>query len=352
MKATILSTVVALIFFSSCIDLQNEPSPIQFTRTDETLNVSEEIHLRSVKYFPIPDKQRNMVMALMPIPKNWELSNNIKENVFLEGPNALKVFYIMGNEFVYTQNHGLNQMYAEIGMNVKPIESFEQVLEQLKGFAKQGGARFIRQYDLPQFVQKDFNYDQQIYKATPEQRQFKVVATEWEDDNGLMSLAIIHYTVAQNRYGYTWGYNMEAMEAKSTHFEVEKRNYLNALLNTQMNTSWITTINNQNRQTMQQQTAAHNTRMQGLRAQGQQIIAAGKQHDAMTTSNHEKFMKYIKDEITVTSPSTGQSYNVDMGSNHYWINDQNQLITSNDATYNPNANNIVQGEWVEAQINY
>ncbi len=98
--------------------------------------------------------------------------------------------------------------------------------------------------------------------------------------------------------------------------------------------------------------AGHQQRMAALRSQGDQIIAAGKQHDAMTTSTHQKFMDGLNDRVSITNPSNGQSYKVDLGSNHYWINDNNQLITSDNANYNPNGDLNTNSTWVEAQINY
>ncbi len=62
-------------------------------------------------------------------------------------------------------------------------------------------------------------------------------------------------------------------------------------------------------------------------------------------------MDGLNDGVNVTNPSNGQTYKVDLGSNHYWINDNNQLITSDNANYNPKGDLNVNGTWTEAQIN-
>jgi len=49
----------------------------------------------------------------------------------------------------------------------------------------------------------------------------------------------------------------------------------------------------------------------------------------------QKFRDSLNDRISVTNPSRGNSNKVNLCSNHYWINKNNQLITSDNANYNP-----------------
>lgn len=54
----------------------------------------------------------------------------------------------------------------------------------------------------------------------------------------------------------------------------------------------------------------------------------------------------IREEETVNY--NGNSYQVDAGADQYWMNSNNEYIMSNDAFYNPNADNSVNNyDWQE-----
>ena len=349
----LLKVIFAAIICASCINSTSNPeSEHALVGNQNSLETaSNQTQKRSVRYFPIKDTQRNVLFALMPIPTDWKLSDKKEENLFLESPKGVRTFYSLGNEFMYSKNEYINNSFRQMGYETKPPQPFEQVLEMLKGLMNNHGGKFSRQYELHQLAQSDKNLDRLLFKAHPEQKEFRVVATEWVDDKGNPSIVIIHYYVAYSQMSMYWGYQMESMEAPKDYFPTAKRDYINALLNVQINPQWLQLRNQMVRQKAQQQTAGHQQRMAALRSQGDQIIAAGKQHDAMTTRTHQKFMDGLNDQVNVTNPSNGQTYKVDLGSNHYWINDNNQLITSDNANYNPNGDLNVNGTWIEAQIN-
>ena len=349
----LLKVILAAIILVSCINsTSNSDNETALSQSQNSSNiVTNQAKKRGIKYFPIKDMQRNTLFALMPIPTDWKLSDNKKDNVFLESAKGVKTFYTIGNQFMYSQNQYINNSFRQMGFETKPPQSFEQVLAELKGLASQAGATFTKQYDLLQLQQSDENLDRLLFKATPERKQFRVVATEWVDDKGIPSIAIIHYYVAYTEMSMYWGYMIESMEAPKAHFPTARRNFINALINVQVSPQWLQTRNRMAQQQAQQQNSGHQQRMAALRAQGDQIIVNGKQHDAMTTRTHQKFMDGLNDRVNVTNPSNGQTYKVDLGSNHYWINDNNQLITSDNANYNPNGDLNVNGTWTEAQIN-
>jgi len=66
--------------------------------------------------------------------------------------------------------------------------------------------------------------------------------------------------------------------------------------------------------------------------------------------NQQQFTNYIKDEYTVANPN-GQQYQVESGSNQYWMNNNGEYIPSNDVMYDPNADNAVNNQtWQEVEI--
>lgn len=349
----LFSLIIALLFSMTSCGQGNEGN--SFSDATQTAQfASNQTHKRAIKYFPLRDTRNNMLIGLMPIPQDWHLSKKGDQTVFLESAKGVKVYYTNGNTFMYDNDPWMNQNYQQMGMQVQAPKRVEQLIEQdLKPYAKSQGTRFVRQYELPQLATYDQNFDRLFFKGVPEQKSFRSVLTEWVDDKGISSLLIIryHYTQFQMSSSISWGYMIESMEAPTAVFDRAKRDYINGLLNSQVNPQWVQACNQQARQQSQQSAANHQANMAALRAQGDQIIAAGKAHDAATTRSHERFMDNLRDEVTITNPSTGTSYKVDMGSNHYWINDNNELITSDDATYNPNGDlNVTGANWVEAQI--
>lgn len=350
---TLLKVIGIAIILVSCINSTTNPEneTVFSDGKKQSAASSEPLQKRAIRYFPMKDTQQNMLMAVMPIPADWTLSNKANEGVFFESPKGVKTYYVFGKEFMYSQNEYINNSFRQMGAETKPPQPFEQVLEELKGYASKENTRLTNQYELPQLRQADENLDRLLYKAYPEQKQFRVVATEWLDDKGIASIAIIHYYLAYTETSMYWGFNVESMEAPKEYFPMARRDFVNAMLNVKINPQWLQLRNQRVQQLAQRQTAGHNERMATLRAQGDRIIANGKQHDAMTTKTHQKFMDGLNDKVNVTNPSNGQTYKVDLGRNHYWINDNNQLITTDNANYNPNGNLNLNGTWTEAQIN-
>lgn len=294
------------------------------------------------------------MIGAMPIPQDWDLYKGNDKEIFLESSKGVQVSYAMGNSFMYANDPWMNQNFQQMGFQVQAPKSVEQLIQQdLIPHAKSQGVSFVRKYELPQLARYQQNLDAMFFKSMPTQNSFRCVATEWKDEKGISSILLIKYHVSQSQMSMSWGYIIESMEAPAAIFDQAKRDYINGMLNTQINPQWVRVCNQQARQQSQQSAAMHQQRMNALRAQGNQIIEAGKQHDAMTTRSHERFMDQLNDRVTVTHPSTGQSYKVDMGSNHYWINDNHELITTDNANYNPNGDLDVNGmNWVEAQIQY
>lgn len=162
-----------------------------------------------------------MLFAVMPIPSDWKLSEKSKEGIFLESPKGVKTTYVFGNEFMYSNNNYINDSFRQMGFETKPPQPFEQVLEELKGYASKENTKLVNQYELPQLTRSDENLDRLLFKAYPEQKEFRVVAAEWLDDKGTMSIAVIHYYVAYSELSMYWGYRVEGMDAPKDYFPTQ-----------------------------------------------------------------------------------------------------------------------------------
>ena len=97
------------------------------------------------------------------------------KDIFLEGPNGIKGFYIQGNSFMFSQNAYMNQAFQQMGATVKPFEALSNSIQFLNQALGADGFSLEKQYDLPQFEQMAYYFDQQIFKGEPEQKSFKIV---------------------------------------------------------------------------------------------------------------------------------------------------------------------------------
>jgi len=310
---------------------------------------SSEKKSSSIVFHDIRDNQENMIMGYIPLPENWKLKHQAdKDGAFIFGPNNIKVFLMQSNAFVYSQLPGYNQMEAQRGQQIKPLKSAEQLVqEELAPLFAQNGVKLIKQYHVPSLKRYDENFEQFQFKPIPMRKDFSVLATEWEDKQGNAMLFIIHQYVAYSQEACYWGYNVNIMEAPKSHFKYAKTKYLYALENSKYNPSWLHTRYMKDAETSARMGKLHEGRMRELRAEGQRIIENGKRHGDMVDRNHAKFMSSHLETQTVSTG--GSNYQVDSGSNVYWVNSNGEYIPTNDFNFDPNLDpNLNNETWTKS----
>lgn len=307
-----------------------------------------------VIFHEVKDTQRNMLLGYMPLPENWKIHASVgQDQVIISGPDDIKVYAPQSNYFTYSELPGMNQMSSQAGQQVKPLMSVENLVKEiLEPAMRQDGAKLINQYHLPELQKYAENYDQFTFKSVPMRKEFKAYATEWESDKeNSKLLIIINYFVSYSQTGIFWGYYANMIEAPRGSFEVAKKNYLYALSNSKYNPKWLQTCYIEEAKKARQRGEIHEQRMYALRAEGQAIIQRGKEHSAMVDANHKNWMDGHLGRTNVTSQSTSQSFQVDAGSNEYWMNSSNEYISSDDLFYDPNNDNSVNNEsWTKMTI--
>ncbi len=303
-------------------------------------------------FHEIKDPQRNMTLGYLPLPSDWKLKDQAdKDGAFIFGPNDIHVFMPRNNAFTYSQLPGYNQMVAEMGQQVKPLQSPERMVkDELEPLFAKDGVKLIKQYHVPELQKYDENYDQFTFKSIPMRKEFKVLATEWEDNKGNMLLLIIRHYVAYTQEACHWGYIVNMMDAKKNYFENAKNNYLYCLANAKYNPKWLQACYMEEAQTSARSGKLHQQRMAGLRAEGQAIIERGKSHSAMVDRNHKRFMDAHLERQTISTSST--NYQVDAGSNVYWVNSNGEYIPTNDFNFDPNLDsNLNSQTWTKGNLN-
>ena len=319
-----------------------------------------------LKPYRIMSPQFGMPFGIMPIPQSWNKKGQNQENMLFESANGVKVYNEQYVSFSYHNDPQRNQFTQQNGGNVQPLKSLERVIsEDFIPYLRKEGVTFVRQYPLPQLAQADKRIDSYMFKATPENKQYQCMVTEWKDQKGNLSLGVIRYFITQYTSigGIDWGYTINSMEAPQNVFQNAKQDFLYALLNLQINPQWVKANNQHYSNMAQQSNAGHQARMAAIEATGRAIRQNGKIYSDMADSNHESWKRRnaINDaghartidgiwERRNMTDGSGNTYKVDGYDNNVWMNGNNEYIGTDNPNWNPNIDNSTNGEnWEQLQ---
>lgn len=318
------------------------------------------------KPYKIMSPQFGMPFGIMPIPQSWNKKGQNQENVLFEGSNGVKVYNEQFFSFSYHNDPQRNQFTQQNGGNVQPLKSLERVInEDFKPYLQKEGVTFIRQYPLPQLAQADKRIDSYMFKATPENKHYQCMVTEWKDQKGNLSVGIIRYFVTQypSIGGINWGYTINSMDAPQGVYQNAKQDVIYALVNLQINPQWVKTNNQYYSKMAQQNNAGHQARMAAIEATGRAIRQNGKAYSDMADSSHEswkrrngiidaghaKAVNGVWERSDMTDQS-GNTYQVEGYNTNVWKNGNDEYIGTENTNWNPNIDNTTNGEnWEQLQ---
>ncbi|WP_456437985.1 hypothetical protein [Psychroserpens sp.] len=328
----------------------------------ETKSSNKNNSSKKTKLHKIKSQQFGMVFGVMPIPSSWKEVNNKEENILFEAPNGTKIYGEQFNSFYYSNNQQQNQFYQQNGTQVKAPKNINSFInEDMKPHLQSMGVTYLNQFPLPQLAQADKQFNNAVFKSTPEEKNFECIVTEWEDQNGNKSLGVIRFFT--NYYttigGMDWGYTINALEAPKSVYEESKNQYINALLNLQVNPNWLQKNNQYYAQQSQQSNAGHQQRMAAIRAQGQAAINNGNTYSSISDSSHESWKRrnamtdagQAKSVDAVWERSnmqdqSGNQYQVEGYSDNVWKNNNNEYIGTDNTNWNPNIDNTTNNiDW-------
>ena len=375
MKAVIslFSFVLLSIFFTACFQGNKEQPNVGDGDNFENYSYEENEAVNyepidnqmakndAMKYFNTIDSRNGIVMSRIPLPSSWQKQNG--GDYLYTGPNGIKIHGERGGSFIFSKDPQMNQMYQQSGMQVQLPKSIEQVInEGFMEYADKINRKLVRKYPMPQIAAWDKQFDDQLYKSMPSQKTFTVMGLEWSDPDGTSFLTILHHFVSYDQYGGYWGITYSVLEASEGAFDQAKTQYINGLLNQQINPQWLQAVNQKDMQIAQQSNAAHQQRMANIKSFGDQNtarfndrmaamdqnMASWRANQAASDRNQEQFVDYIYGNTNVSDPNPGQAYKVEAGANQYWMNNQGEYIKSDNSLYNPNLDqNINNQTWTE-----
>ena len=364
MKNLIAALLVIFLFFSCSQKVKSDATTDG--SDDKIITQTDAAVHDEIVFQPIIDGKTKSVFAMMPIPANWQI-NNVpgKSNAMIDGPDGIKIYSLPLNFYVFTDDQYTLQMYSQGGQPVRrPIEIQTIIEQDLLPIAQKEGSKFIGQYAVPEIAQSDKEYDAMLFKVFPAQQAFNVAVSEWEDAKGNPYLIVIHQSASFANNLLNWSYYCHAMQATPKAYENAKKNLVYALANTRYNPQNVADYNQREAQKANVSMAAHNQRMQQKQQQfdvsqrnfeskrdaiNASISANYNSSNAASDRNQNRFLNYIKDENTVQT--NGSRYQVESGSNQYWLNSNGEYVGSNNPNYDPNRNQDTNGQtWTEGQI--
>lgn len=335
---------------TSCQNKPNKANSIQFFKSSDELysqmdiNKKQKIQSKKIEFKTVKDPQKNMPVYFFPIPSDWTINDSFggQDNILIKGPNNLKIYGDIYNQFFYSSDPYVNQDMQQKGHKISPLKTAEQVIkETIVPLAKTIGLELIKTYELPKLVTFDKNIDQYIFKYKPEPNKiFDALASEWIDNKGTSTLMILRYGAVADQYQQvTWDYYMQSMDCDTKHFEQAKQDYLYALENTKYNPDWIKSNYLRDAEASASLEQIHQKNMGELRAHAEAVFQRNKEYNRTVDRNHDKFMDMQLERTNVIT-TAGELYKVDAGSKYYWMNSDGQYISSDNPNYNPNTDPI------------
>lgn len=318
-----------------------------FGQSGET-DASSKKRSKTLVMTPIMNTQTGALVAHIPIPKAWKIEGNS-----IVGPDGIKTADYPNKHFSFQQRW---------------LIPLEQVLrEDIAPAIYQSGSKILGTFVIPELENYDRAYNDLLWKFGNPQNEFHVLGVDCELADGNKFLLILHQLISRSQYGGNWGYYVNAMDANKSVYEEAKNDYIFALCHVQPNMEQIQ-IHNQNEiaksraswaqhsARMAANQAAFNARnqawMESSNAISEMSMQGWRSRNDMNDKGQAWSINGINEQETITDPSSGQSINVDAGSNRYFTNGNNEYIRTDDYFYEPGNDNAVNHyEWKEWQGN-
>ncbi|HBQ39374.1 MAG TPA: hypothetical protein DD808_02190 [Halieaceae bacterium] len=315
-----------------------------------------------IKYFVTMDARTGMASSRIPLPADWTQLTDNKEFTY-EGPNKIRVSAAGGATFQFTNNPDMAQMFQMQGTTNQPPMPIEAITQRFfMPIAEQTGRKLTRTYELPQLARKSLQDSSQYYSAMPQQLDAKSYALEWTDNQGMSYVSIVNINIAYSQPSSYWILMSQYLEAPHEHFPAARDALINGLINAQTNPQWLALRNQQDRARSQASSRQHVARMNSLRAAGNAAAETGRiyseisdinhqgymNRDQMNSAGHQRTINAIGDRTVIANPETGNRYNVQSGSNQYWVNQDERYLGSDNPNYDPRLDpGMNQQEWIE-----
>lgn len=348
--------VVAL--FYSCLSQskeKNNEGPNE-SITEMTASTSKEAQnnkepkTKTLKYFDEVDQASGTVIERYPFPADWQEHNSGEFKY--TGPNNVRVYAENGATYAYSNDPTFMQQYQAVGYPVKfPLTADQTIEEILVSIGNTINRKMTKKYPLKQIEDYDRMYDSMLFKINATPTHIEAWAIEWEDPDHTKWLTVFHYQITQPNNNVFWSYQASAIGAPAAYFEEAKRDYLNGLINRQVNTDWIMKMNQQNEYAIRKSEELNQRRIAEFKATSAERRRGWEKIQEERSLATEKYNDFLTDRVNIIDPNTTSKYKIDNTSNHYWINTEGEYIGTEKYYDDPNKNDYLNNTtWRPLQI--
>jgi len=355
-----------ILLFSAAIMLScNSNSKTENGQAQANGETSENTENAELIPHPMIDN-KGQTMAQMTFPANWKLHNEPGKAAF-SGPNGISVYYIPPRNFMYSNDQMTADVYRQNGGKLRsPLSAEELVRQDLEPIAKKEGSKLVKVYRSPEIAKSDGSIQNMMYHIGPVTSKYDAVVSEWEDKDGNPYAIVLHLNVNPMGNMVMWNYYGHGLDVPKKHYKSAKNILVSGLASLQYNPRYFDQYNQNEMNRKSSSWAAHRQRMSAQQSQfdaqqaafkeksesiNKSIMANYDSQNAASDRNHNRFLNYIKDENTVANPKDGNRYQVQTGSNQYYMNENGQYIGTNDPNYDPNRNQGTNNQtWNEVEI--
>jgi len=309
------------------------------------------------------------VVYTIPLPSSWQVSRNPNSQYFVTGPNGLTISHSVKNEYFFGSNMG---GFAQNSRReyLAPMSAGQYFQQILKPYIQSQGHKFLRSYPLPESVTFQEKHSASM-PNTGHRRSFQAIGSDWQTGPGETSMVSAVLTYVQGQAGTTWDTQFTQMEVPSSQFEAAKKavryGVANAVIGRDHQGIMNGKLNAFNRENKRkedtrarQEDIRHQGEMGAIAARGKATRDAGSANSDILDSNMESFRKIqamkdggqaksvrnIRGETIISDPTSGRRYTAPSGSRYNWVNENGELIRSDNPNYNPNTdNNVNQNDY-------
>ncbi|WP_323786859.1 hypothetical protein [Psychroserpens sp.] len=371
----IVLTILASCTFSNSGNSQSKYGNSNLA-TSENHRVLKE---RNLKNNAIYDHNNGLVICQIPLPKNWNFNSQKNAEFIITAPNNIKVAKTETQNYAYANDafslQSLQQMQTQ-DLQIAPVESLSDILQNyIIPSAQSQGYDLIDHYELPDVLQFWIRFESGMLN-TGSKRQYNVLGTDWKDGNGNMSFIVFIQSIIYKGNFVYWTLQSTELEAPAAYFKSAKDAYVFGLANTQLNMKWQHIKNNELLKSIRSNNAfwehatrqsqnEHNQRMAAIQSRGNNTRSIGDTYSDILDINHSGYLKrndmnnagqsktinMIGERSTISSMATGERYNVQAGSKHYWVNTNGQYFGTDNSFYDPRIDNRVNDtQWTQFEI--
>ncbi len=327
------------------------------------------------------DARTGLVVNSTEYPGNWQVISkptytiDQKIPLFLmqiQGPDNLKTFNTPIKFNLHYPNYQTAQLmrqYSSTASMIRPIISNAQIMEEeVNSRMTQSGFQLVGQKHIPRAKRYLRNM---LNKSGGQQAQLDHYVTEWTNNKGQKALVtLIKIAMTQpllsNDSMVFWFYSLDYVFVDDHKLDETINKLLDATEATKDNPQWkqyMAQLSQQrareaarkhqrNMQNRQVAFNAHQQKMKGIWAAQDANHASfmGRTFGQGSDVGQKRFINMINEQETVYNPSTGRNYQVQAGSNEYWMDSDGNYVKNDNYFYNPNGDiNLNNRSWTKVK---